>query len=130
MSKHEHLWSGIDDQAVCVGCDRTRLSEHETVPQASPMTPLTNSIEETLESYHKAHSVYTATGQPGKATICLMECTQSIITKVKESLPEKREVTTEKTYEGYDRTNPRHRYVTGVDVGWNQAVRKMEDKLG
>lgn len=38
------------------------------------------------------------------------------------ALPEKRVKTNENTYEGYDRQNPRHRYTTGVDVGFNHAI--------
>lgn len=45
-------------------------------------------------------------------------------------VPEKRIKTTQETYKDYDFNNPRHRYVTGVDVGWNQAVDLMNKRIG
>lgn len=107
---------GLYLQGRCPSC----YVKQQTLSAPKPSTILIDEILEELgEAYHnnypdqKAHK--TAKAQLKQAIL--------------DSLPPEREVTTEKTFEGYDRTNPRHRYTTGVDVGYKTALTQVRNSI-
>jgi flavodoxin len=78
------------------------------------MTPLTNSIEDILENFMLA-----TLGMAAPKHFATKDYAQSIITKVKESLPEKRNAV-------FGAGNPEY-YVECL--GYDQAIKDMEEKL-